>query len=91
MSSKKTNSLEDERIPTINEDNNDMMGDMVERRFRASIIMTGSAWYTAWVLAGQPDLELLGKPVLSDEELQKQLELDKKYQEGKIKGREHQD
>ncbi len=30
---------------------------MVERRMRAAVIMTGSFWYTAWVDAGQPDLQ----------------------------------
>lgn len=29
---------------------------MVEERMRASIMSIGSAWYTAWVEAGQPDL-----------------------------------
>ncbi len=30
---------------------------MVERRMRAAVVMTGSFWYTAWVDAGQPDLD----------------------------------
>jgi hypothetical protein len=30
---------------------------MVERRMEASIRMTASLWYSAWVVAGQPDLE----------------------------------
>ena len=29
---------------------------MVEERMRASIVLLGSFWYTAWVNAGQPDL-----------------------------------
>lgn len=33
------------------------LGNMVENRMRASIILLGSLWYTAWVNAGQPDLE----------------------------------
>jgi hypothetical protein len=32
------------------------LGNMVENRLRASIILLGSLWYTAWVNAGQPDL-----------------------------------
>lgn len=32
---------------------------MVERRMRASIFAVASFWYTAWVDAGQPDLNLL--------------------------------
>ena len=30
---------------------------MVERRMRNSIIAVGSLWYTAWINAGQPNLE----------------------------------
>lgn len=32
---------------------------MVEQRMRKSIIAVGSIWYTAWVNAGQPDLDKL--------------------------------
>jgi hypothetical protein len=32
---------------------------MVERRMRAAILMVSSVWYTAWVDAGQPDLNAL--------------------------------
>lgn len=32
------------------------MDGMVEERFRASIHMVASSWYTAWIDAGQPDL-----------------------------------
>lgn len=32
------------------------MGNMVEERLRAAIHAVGSAWFTAWVDAGQPDL-----------------------------------
>lgn len=70
-------------------DYNQMMGDLVERRLRMSIIFVGSAWYTAWVNAGQPDLNKLDEPVMSEEELEAQKELERKFQEGKIKGREH--
>lgn len=52
------------------------MGDMVESRMQAAIVAVGSAWYTAWVLAGQPDLSSLGNeqfalPDSTDLELQK--------------------
>ncbi len=52
------------------------MGDMVESRMQAAIVAVGSAWYTAWVLAGQPDLSNLGDeavtlPDSTDIELQK--------------------
>ena len=34
-----------------------MLNGMVERRMRESVIMTASFWYTAWVNAGQPNLD----------------------------------
>ncbi|MDG1475851.1 MAG: zinc dependent phospholipase C family protein [Vicingaceae bacterium] len=69
----------------------DMMNGMVERRLTSSIITVGSYWYTAWVNAGQPDLnELLEKG--PSKKLEKEnLELDKSYRTSKIKGREHSD
>lgn len=49
---------------------------MVERQMQASILSTGSFWYSAWVDAGQPDLSQLEsstspeeKPALEQEEL----------------------
>ena len=52
---------------------NNKMNGMVERRMRQSIFAIASFWYTAWVNAGQPDLELLARQKRSAEE-QKQLE-----------------
>jgi hypothetical protein len=46
-----------------------LLSGMVERRLRASIRMTGSLWYTAWVNAGQPDLKMMMKYALTEEEL----------------------
>ena len=43
-----------------------LMNGMVERRMRASIVMVGSLWYTAWVDAGQPDLSRLHNREISD-------------------------
>ncbi|MBP8823379.1 MAG: S1/P1 Nuclease [Flavobacteriales bacterium] len=42
------------------------MGGMVERRMNASIIAVGSFWYSAWVDAGQPDLDRLEQKEVSD-------------------------
>ena len=42
------------------------MNGMVERRMNASIITLGSFWYTAWVDAGQPDLERIETKEVSD-------------------------
>lgn len=37
---------------------------MVKRRLRSAILETGSFWYSAWVDAGQPDLnKLIDKPL----------------------------
>jgi hypothetical protein len=50
---------------------------MVERRMRAAIKMIGDFWYTAWVDAGQPDLNLLIDYKPDEEELlQRQKEID---------------
>ena len=42
-----------------------MMG-MVERRMNQSIITLGSFWYSAWVNAGQPDLDRFEQTEVSD-------------------------
>lgn len=65
----------------------DAMDGMVERRFRKAIHSVGSAWYTAWVDAGRPDLNLLN----ADAVLAEKDTLQKYYQGGKIFGRSHSD
>lgn len=63
----------------------EMIKGQVERRMRASIIMVGSLWYTAWVNAGKPDLDKIGDKEISDSlklALKKEEEL---YQQMKIK------
>lgn len=62
------------------------MDGMVEERFRAAIRAIGSAWYTAWVDAGQPRLDELS---LEDPTDPVQEELEAEYRAGQIKGREH--
>ena len=42
---------------------------MVERRMRQSILAVASFWYTAWVNAGQPDLNQLSHRDLNPEEI----------------------
>jgi hypothetical protein len=42
------------------------MGDMGERRMNASIITLGCFWYSAWVDAGQPDLDRYEQKDVSD-------------------------
>ncbi|MBK7382889.1 MAG: S1/P1 Nuclease [Flavobacteriales bacterium] len=67
-----------------------MMG-MVEQRMNASIIAVGSFWYSAWVNAGQPDLDRLEQKDVSDSlklVLKAEEELWKENQKGF--GREHE-
>jgi len=54
---------------------------MVERKMRASVLMVGSLWYTAWVDAGQPDLKSLVNYKPSEEEIKKREEEYKKWKE----------
>lgn len=62
---------------------------MVEDRMRASILSVGSAWYTAWVLAGQPDLSSPGtEPVAGRDSTD--VELERAVNAGSIKGRPHE-
>lgn len=57
---------------------------MVQRRMRASILETGSYWYSAWVDAGQPDLnKLIPKPLTSTEKKKIQQEV-ASYRAGKV-------
>ncbi len=67
-----------------------MLNAMVERRMKASIITTGSMWYTAWVNAGQPDLSRLDDKDVANA-LKKQLEEEElMWKKGKkLKAREH--
>ncbi len=66
----------------------DRMGSMVEERFRSAIAVTGNVWYTAWVMAGQPDLSSLSSPENEADEEQKELE--KAIKSGNVKGRPHE-
>ena len=61
---------------------NDMMGDMVERRFRSSIIDVGSLWYTCWMNAGQPDLKHLNEKPVDEKELELQKQMEEKWRSG---------
>ena len=64
------------------------MGDMVEKRMQAAIRAVADAWFTAWVMAGQPDL--LGSepvPPAAPDSLPAGLEAAAK--QGVMLGREH--
>jgi len=65
------------------------MNKMVEQQMCASVLATGSFWYSAWIDAGQPELEKMIK-VLPDMAEKKEItELNKKFSSGKIIGREN--
>jgi hypothetical protein len=61
----------------------DKLGGMVEEQMRRSILAVGSAWYTAWVDAGQPDLTNLKNGPLSTDD-----EKEQKEAENRIKNRD---
>ena len=65
----------------------DALDNMVERRMRAAIQAVASAWYTAWVDAGQPNLAKMDQPIASEEERQEEETMKKMYGQGKILGR----
>ena len=61
----------------------------VEARMRASVLAIGSVWYTAWVDAGQPDLDFDAQAL--DERALKELEeLEQAFRSGESKGRKHE-
>lgn len=61
----------------------------VERQFRSAIKAVGDAWYTAWVDAGQPDLQT----IFDNRKIREEIEVEKKLKDAvlsnKILGREH--
>jgi len=60
------------------------MKGMVERRIRMAILSVGSYWYSAWVDAGQPDLnKLIAKP-MDDAEKSKIQNEEALYRTGKV-------
>jgi hypothetical protein len=67
---------------------NKMLNGMVERRMRRAILTIGSLWFTAWVNAGQPDLEKYNQKKLSKQTEEELAEEEKKFQSGgSTKGR----
>lgn len=62
-----------------------MMENMVERRMRQAIFSVASFWYTAWVNAGQPDLDSLMGDITPDPE---DAAIEKAVKSGQMKGRE---
>ncbi len=66
-----------------------LLENQVEDRMVAAIHSVGSSWYTAWVDAGQPDLDSLMRYKLSEEDKKELEALEKQYRGGEIKGRKH--
>jgi hypothetical protein len=61
-----------------------MLKGMVARQMRASILSVGSFWYSAWVDAGQPDLnKLIALPLSNEQKAQLQQE-EALYRSGKV-------
>ncbi len=69
----------------------DAMNGMVEARMRRAVLAIGSAWFTAWVDAGQPDLSRLLDEEFSQEEESLQEQLDRAFEQGENKGRSHEE
>ena len=69
---------------------NNFLNGMIERRMRQSIYAIASFWYTAWVDAGQPDLNNLTTVVFSQEDSKEIEELNKVWRNTTIKGRPHE-
>jgi hypothetical protein len=65
------------------------MRGMVEERWRASILAVSSAWYTAWVDAGKPDLRKL-KFEPNEQDLEEIKALERSLRAGRILGRAHE-
>lgn len=66
-----------------------MMSGMVERQMRASVRMIGDVWYTAWVDAGQPDLESLIDYQPTEEELMRRKREYEDWKQRIVKARDH--
>jgi hypothetical protein len=69
----------------------EMMNGMVERQMRHSIKMIGDYWYTAWVDAGQPDLQALIKYQPSEEELAQRKREVEEWKSKRVIVRSHDD
>lgn len=66
-----------------------MLKGMVERRMRQSIYAVASFWYTAWVMAGQPDLSNLQNKAFTAADLKEFDEMNAKWQSGgKVLGKD---
>ncbi|MEM0993386.1 MAG: zinc dependent phospholipase C family protein [Bacteroidota bacterium] len=68
----------------------DRMDGMVERRMTAAVHALGCVWYSAWIEAGQPNLDKIRANELSPKE-RKRLEIEAaEIRKGEEKGRSHE-
>ena len=65
----------------------DRLNGMVERRMRQSIFAVASFWYTAWVNAGQPDLDQLSGVAFTDKDRAEWDSLGRQWMRDAIRGR----
>lgn len=70
--------------PTYSKAYHKMLAGMVQRKMRQSILSVGSFWFSAWVDAGQPDLNRLIDKPLSLDEGRKIKEEEAMYRAGKV-------
>jgi hypothetical protein len=68
-----------------------MLDGQVERRMNAAIFAVGSMWYTAWVNAGQPDLNKLSDKEISAAEKEEEKRNAELWKQGKIKNSKRTD
>jgi hypothetical protein len=66
------------------------MAGMVERRMNASILSVGSYWYSAWVNAGQPDLDRFEQKGVSDSLKAVMKAEEELWKQGRGHGRDHE-
>ena len=62
----------------------------VEKRMQDAIHAIGSAWFTAWVDAGQPDLSQIGNLPVAEKEQKAMEEIENGLKRGKAQGRPHE-
>lgn len=61
-----------------------IIGGMAENRMRSAILAVGSYWYSAWIDAGQPDLDKLIEQPLSNTEKRRLQQEENLYRIGKV-------
>ncbi len=64
-----------------------MLNGMIERRFKQSVYAVASFWYTAWLNAGQPDINQLIEVDNTEKEKEEMNQLNQLWKTGKEKGR----